>query len=391
MGKGGNRNAKKPNVDRQHLVDIFTQQIRKVGYMHVFDFTPYGDGLTRTSACNAAGLVKSLDFITALSHVTPSLALKYGQLKEVLQEVGRTWKQVVEQAPLKKQGTWAGDTADTILILLTHCRRLADKQKFKECCSKATDWQVQQLEKLRELALQGKAEEVSQESTPEKKRATLSVVSTPAKKKKGSRESVVDALDFDIPHTPEVSTPLSEGGQCEAEAELASPVPTSKQRIRDQMGVPKLAKKPSMKGKKKGAKKQPAKTKNVPCKAKEKGKKPELSAEERANLILMPYKSTGACAIRARQGRQILQIKGATQEKSHEMASKLKKKLEDGASLLEVDTLKAKYLGKWRSFGLGKIAPKQGLESPVGGGWGLEQHCREGLESPFLLGIVCKS
>ena len=223
MGKGGNRNAKKPNVDRQHLVDIFTQQIRKLGYIHVFDFTPCGDGLTRSSACNAAGLVKALDFITALSHASPSLALKYGQLKEALQEVSRTWKQVLEQAPLNKQGTWAGDTADTILILLTHCRRLADKQKFKECCSKATEWQVQQLEKLRELALQGKAEEANQGSTPENKRTTLSVVSTPAKKKKGPKESVVDALDFDIPQTPEVPTPLSEGGQCEAEAELTSP------------------------------------------------------------------------------------------------------------------------------------------------------------------------
>ena len=78
------------------------------------------------------------------------------------------------------------------------------------------------------------------------------------------------------------------------------------------MGVPQVKKKPSMAGKKKGAKKQLAKKADMPCKPKKKGKKPELSAEERARLILMPYSGTGACAIRVTQGRQILQIKEDT-------------------------------------------------------------------------------
>ena len=180
-----------------------------------------------------------------------------------------------------------------ILVVLTHCRRLADKQKFRECCSKATEWQTQQLEKLRELALEGKSEDLK-EGSPAKKRATK------------------DALDFEIPQTPSVTTALSEGWQCEAEADMTSPVPTSKEKIRDCMGVPQVKKKPSMAGKKKGAKKQLAKKADMPCKPKKKGKKPELSAEERARLILMPYSGTGACAIRVTQGRQILQIKEDT-------------------------------------------------------------------------------
>ena len=111
MGKCGNRNPKKPHVDREHLVDIFHGQIRKVGYTHAFDFDPYGKGITRSTACNAVGLVKALDFITAISHATPSLTLKYGQLKEALQEICRTREEVLEKVPLSKQSTWPGDTS----------------------------------------------------------------------------------------------------------------------------------------------------------------------------------------------------------------------------------------------------------------------------------------
>lgn len=159
MGKGGHRNLRKPDLDDEHLLDILQGQVKKHGVSNCFEFEPYGEHLVRTSACNAAGLVKAHHFVIALAQAAPSLIVKYGQLKECLSTVSRKYKELLEMVPEHKKSGWPGDTAEKIMVVLTHTRRLADQQKFRECCSKATEWQCQHLEKLRELALAAKSEE----------------------------------------------------------------------------------------------------------------------------------------------------------------------------------------------------------------------------------------
>ena len=55
--------------------------------------------------------------------------------------------------PLTKQSSWAGDTAEMLLILMAHARRLCNDTRFKEACSKATQFEIKDLEELRALLL----------------------------------------------------------------------------------------------------------------------------------------------------------------------------------------------------------------------------------------------
>ena len=59
----------------------------------------------------------------------------------------------------------------------------------------------------------------------------------------------------------------------------------------------------------------------------------------------MPYK-TGACAIRVKKGRQLLQVKASSPEKSKEMAKRLLKMLEKKVTLKAALELKAEWLKK---------------------------------------------
>ena len=327
MGKGGHRNLRKPDLDDEHLLDILLGQVKKHGVSNCFEFEPYGEHLVRTSACNAAGLVKAHHFVIALAQAAPSLTVKYGQLKECLSTVSRKYKELLEMVPEHKKSGWPGDTAEKIMVVLTHTR-LADQQKFRECCSKATEWQCQHLEKLRELALAAKSDDNVAPPVANPK------VMTPQKKKRQD-----DGLDLEIPETPSLD---SLGKEFLAdEADQASPIPSSKHKIKDILG---LKKKPASKKAKSTAgsplKRPAAKISNPATTS-----KLEITEKERKSLHLMPYK-TGACAIRVKKGRQLLQVKASSPEKSKEMAKRLLKMLEKKVTLKAALELKAEWLKK---------------------------------------------
>lgn len=346
-GKGGHRNLKKPETDEQHVRDILDQQVRKLGVANCFCFSPYGEGITRSNACNAIGLTKAVEFITALANCAPSLTMKYGQLKDCFTSLAKKWTGLLERIPVEKQNTWPADTAEVVMILLAHTRRLADSNKFKECCSKATEWQIQQLDKLRKIALRAKEEEPEQEISKQQRNLEKEQPQLPEETSKKPRkvEKERPELDEMLAGLELPATPCSASEDLlEADADKASPIPPSKHEIKKQFGL--VQKKPSGKVKGKGVatvKKRPSKgtagdTGGTSGKA-------EITPDERQKLALMPYK-TGACAIRVKRGRQLLQVKASSAEESKKLASKLKGMMEGDLTLKAALDLKAKWLEK---------------------------------------------
>eukprot|EP00439_Symbiodinium_sp_Y106_P011476 s7688_g1.t1 len=54
------------------------------------------------------------------------------RLKECLAKLSKDYPDLVLQAPLTKQSSWAGDKAEMLLILMAHARRLCNETRFKE-------------------------------------------------------------------------------------------------------------------------------------------------------------------------------------------------------------------------------------------------------------------
>ena len=58
-GRGGERNFPKPEVDQEHLLDVFKKYVKLLGVQATFSFEPYGN-LSKTSAVQAKGLSRLL-------------------------------------------------------------------------------------------------------------------------------------------------------------------------------------------------------------------------------------------------------------------------------------------------------------------------------------------
>ena len=151
-GRGGERNFAKPEVDQEHLLDVFKKYVKLLGVQACFSFEPYGN-LAKTSAVQAKGLSKASALLKQLHEVEGGLAFKYKDLKECLAKLSKDYPDLVLQAPLTKQSSWAGDKAEMLLILMAHARRLCNETRFKEACSKATQFEIKDLEELRAMLL----------------------------------------------------------------------------------------------------------------------------------------------------------------------------------------------------------------------------------------------
>ena len=80
-GRGGERNFAKPEVDQEHLLDVFKKYVKLLGVQACFSFEPYGN-LAKTSAVQAKGLSKASALLKQLHEVEGGLAFKYKDLKE---------------------------------------------------------------------------------------------------------------------------------------------------------------------------------------------------------------------------------------------------------------------------------------------------------------------
>ena len=336
-GRGGPRRNKVPDIDVEHLLDILNGYVRKVGVKHAFCFGKYHN-LTREQAVVASSLCDMEDLVADLHKVSHSLEFKYSDLKTGLKETLKQYPGIVERFPVEEQSDLSSKLSESILVICNRCRRLSRQpSKFQEACSKASDFQVGKLERMKTLLV---PEPPDPKSPGLPVKASKKAKKTPASPKCGSPTSVKteDLLNMDIP-----ATQSSLGGSLLDEAMGTEPIPVRKAVLREAIAQ----KKPAAKRPAASAEAVPSEKKN----SKGNGTKKPQVADDACfadhKLKLMPYNQTGAMAIRIDKGPQLIQIKskqGAKQSKA--LAEKLLAELKNGMSLGDAKAWKAARLAK---------------------------------------------
>jgi hypothetical protein len=292
-------------------------------------------------AVSAPDLSDQLGLLQGLANVSTELAMKYSDLKAAVTETVRQFPGVKAKFTQSQQATLNGDLASSLLVLLNHARRLKDPKRYQEACSKATAQQEARLEQIRALLVGSSAKK-------KKKKQPASPPASPAISVKTE-----DLLAIHVPQSP--ATSAAGSTSCLAEANMTSPIPVKKAQGREAIKRPAASlKKPAAALEAKGPK--PSKQKNG--KGKGKNQKEGMNQKPLANdlvvkgkkMHLMEYKSTGACAVRLSQGRQLLQVvskKGA--EESYKLAKSIMQKLQSGESLGAARAWKKLKLGQEKS------------------------------------------
>ena len=249
-GRGGARNFPKKDVDPKSISEALTFYVKDMGLARAFDLSPYGDSMTKSAACSGKGLVKCSKLVSALHALEPTLSFKFVHLKEGLQGVGRSFGQELTGPTLEH---WSRTTADTVLTVLSHTRRLKDETRYQEAGRKLTVLEMKEFEKLRALVVAptstgsraketSKAQEAEEEQQTEARSSTEEVEEPATCKerqdhsKQAAKTTTEDKAHFkmissmEVPQTP----PLDGYSQ---EADCCSPVPTKKAVLKQQIGI----------------------------------------------------------------------------------------------------------------------------------------------------------
>ena len=140
--------------------------------------------------------------------------------------------------------------------------------------------------------------------------------------------------DFDIPATQESSE-----DELLKSAQKSVPVPTRKAALREEVAQSRGLKRPAA-----ALQKKPACKSEVSADKKNLEKIPD-AYQVTEELLLMPYKKLGSCAVRIKKGRQLIQVASPRGfEDSKKLALEMKKMLEKGKSLGQVRAWKEKQL-----------------------------------------------
>ena len=336
MKKGGARRNKVPEVDQEQLQDTLVTYVKSQGVTTAFNLGKYYKTVLAQHAVSAPDLSDQLELLQGLANVSTELAMKYSDLKGAITETVRQFPDVKAKFTQSQQATLNGDLASSLLVLLNHARRLKDPKRYQEACSKATAQQEARLEQIRALLVG---------SSPKKKKQPAPPPASPANSVKTE-----DLLAIPVPQSP--ATSAAGSTSCLAEAKMTSPIPVKKAQIREAIKRPAASlKRHAAALEAKGPK--PSKQENG--KGKGKNQKEGMKQKPLANdlvvkgkkMHLMEYKSTGACAVRLSQGRQLLQVvskKGV--EESYRLAKSIMQKLQSGESLGAARAWKKLKLGQ---------------------------------------------
>eukprot|EP00913_Durusdinium_trenchii_P030134 g28236.t1 len=233
-------------------------------------------------AIHGLSLKDQVAFVEGLSQVNEDLQFKFKDLKDGFTEVARTFPSLRENFDLEIRSNLVVKLANATMVILNHVRRLKDVKKFQEACKGLSDYQVQELEKLRSLVA-GEA--------------------TPADDKTDEEVLTQELLDMEMPGTPGMSEENEE--DLLKRALDTSPVPARKKVLKEHLKDEKRQKKPN-KGKVKGPNsKKEQKLMKKPSGKMDKTKKKQAnknpkSTYQRNSLMFMPYKKKGHMAIRLR-------------------------------------------------------------------------------------------
>ena len=330
--RDGPRRTPVPEIDEEHLLDICLSHVKKVGEAGAFALGKY----MKTEASHAvkgAALADLLYLLEGFHKVSASLEFKYSTLKTCFTQVLQQFPGIKEKWPVSEPGHVAKSLADGMLVVCNHARRISrDNGKFAEASKNLTSFQVEKLEAIKKLVSQ-KQEETKQEVEPEspttpKKRKPDAKAASPA-----SAGSPGWLQEFEIPPTQEEP----EEDQLLASAKKSQPVPPRKAQLREEVGKKKELKRPAA-----ALLKKPA-SKNHGKKRHEKFPDDFRPTEE---LFVMPYKKLMSCALRIKNGRQLIQVVSPQGfEESKKMAKEMKM-FEKGKCFGEVKAWKEKKLSE---------------------------------------------
>ncbi|CAE7224265.1 unnamed protein product [Symbiodinium microadriaticum] len=302
-GRGGARNYPKADVDPFELGEALKQYVRTTGLARSFALSPYGH-LQRSSAVSGRGLVKAQELIKACFQVEETLQFKFTTLKDALAVgVHNFFGDDIGGG----RAEWPRKTAETMLTIFAHARRLKDETRFREACSKLTNHERKMLTEVRAMILGTAQEEeerktaklpISKEEEDEEEKAKkLSKkekeklpeeeddedARAKNKRKKEKEQELQRIRSMEIPATPSVFDAWSQ------DANECSPVPTKKRALKDAIFIKKKPAAKDLKDERKAAKKAAAEETEDP---KDEGKAAKKADAEEAEDLT----TTGAAA-----------------------------------------------------------------------------------------------
>ena len=144
--KGGPRRHKVEDVCGEHLFDSLAKWVQVHGD-NAFEFGEYAT-LTKSQGASIPDLVRLSGLLEILMDISGGLEFKYSVLKEVFGRLIAKYPGLKSNIGLAKQSTLSGDSANSIMTLCTHARRLRSAEFLAQCLRKCTHWQGKSLEKL---------------------------------------------------------------------------------------------------------------------------------------------------------------------------------------------------------------------------------------------------
>ena len=229
-GRGGARNFPKKDVDPKSISEALTFYVKDMGLARAFELSPYGDSMTRSAACSGKGLVKCSKLVSALHALEPTLSFKFVHL----QDVGRSFGQELTGPTLEH---WSRTTADTVLTVLSHTRRLKDETRYKEAGRKLTVLEMKEFEKLRALVVEAEEEQQTEARSSTEVEEPATCKETQDHSKQAAKKTTTEdkahfkiISSMEVPQTPPLDGYSQEAGCC-------SPVPTKKAVLKQQIGI----------------------------------------------------------------------------------------------------------------------------------------------------------
>ena len=228
---------KSEEIDMQHLVDVLVDMVGKEGVDQTFNFQSYHN-LTKQQAIQGVDLAGQLPLVQKLSQVCPSLMFKYSDLKQAFTNLMLKFPGLKHSWPAGQHAALPGQYSDSIMTIMTHCRRLLTETRFKEATKNLHGYHIAKLKEHRDTAQQqDEIPSLPVKADPKEK------CSTPQKTKHEEKPAGLAAiLDMELPKTH--NSPAAASLES---AEAASPVPPRKQTLKKQWPGQLLAKqKPSL-------------------------------------------------------------------------------------------------------------------------------------------------
>ena len=228
-----------PECCIEHLSDVLDSWCRQ-NMENSFKFNHYNARPTKCSGAHGPSLSGALKLMEGLSLVTEVLEFKYSDLKQALDIVIKRYSVTKQNYTLEQQLTLSGDTATSLMTMMTHARRLKKHEKFVEACKGCSSFQIRNLEALRKLVLQcedcDESEVGALPSTAGKSKPSIVVEDDVPNTQEilalsqCSSDATQEALNYDLNSSSE--------NDLLQEALGSNPVPVRKEHIREVMKRP---------------------------------------------------------------------------------------------------------------------------------------------------------